>query len=342
MAGQWKSILGGAAVAALLIIPASAGNTGGNGDWTSLPWRSYEVHTVKVDSLVGHLRVEVKPQAQVSVQISGRKPRLDRVSVHASGDTLVVASENDNEVWDWKSWFDFSAHDSSERDVDVHVVVPKGTAIRVDDMVGDAQIGDTEGDMRFEAVASTTTIGKVKDARISMMGSGRIQMSEVMGTLKLDIAGSGKIKAASTKSVDADIAGSGSAELGAIDGGLSLDIAGSGNFNAARVNGPVKVGIMGAGSVNIPQGTANPLHVDIMGAGNFVFGGEAIDPHVSALGSGRVKLRSYKGRMDSDGMVDVQVGPEGFPVPPAPPAPPAMKAPSAPPAPPAPPKGRDD
>src|ERR1700743_2589756 len=105
MAGQWKSILGGDAVAALLIIPASAGKTGGTGDWTSLPWRSYDVHTVKVDSLVGHLRVEVKPQAQVSVQVSGRKPRLDRISVHASGDTLGVAGGSDHQGWDSKNWF---------------------------------------------------------------------------------------------------------------------------------------------------------------------------------------------------------------------------------------------
>ncbi len=94
----------------------------------------------------------------------------------------------------------------------------------------------------------------------------------------------------------ADVAGSGSADLGRIANGLNLDIAGSGDFNATSVNGPVHVDIVGAGSVNIPQGTADPLHVDIMGAGNFVFGGEAVDPHISALGLGQREAAFLQGQ----------------------------------------------
>lgn len=324
MASQLKSMLGGAAVAALLIIPASAGNPGG---WMQGPWRSFGASNVKVDTLVGHLRVEVKPQAQVTLQVSGKKERIDHLTIRQSGDTLIIEGENSNAVWDWHTWFDFSSHDQDTKDVDVHLVVPKGTDLNVKDMIGDAQIGDTDGDISFEAVASNSTIGRVKEAHISMAGSGKIVMSDVVGDLHLEIAGSGKIKALSSHTVHADVAGSGSADLGRIANGLNLDIAGSGDFNASSVNGPVHVDIVGAGSVNIPQGTADPLHVDIMGAGNFVFGGEAVDPHISALGSGSVKLRSYRGRLSSDGMADVKIGPEGFPAPPAPPAAPAPPAP---------------
>jgi len=340
MANQWKSALGGAAVAALLILPAAAGN---DGDWSTGAWRGFGAHTLKVESLVGRLRIDVKPQSNITVQINGAKQRVAQTTVRQSGDTVIIEGQDENKVWDWKTWFDFSNHDTSTKDLDIHVVVPKGTGVNVDSIVGDAVIGDTEGDMRFEAVSSNSTIGRVKDAHITMAGSGKIQLSDVMGDLHIEIAGSGKIKAKSTQHVNADIAGSGNAEIGAINGGLHLDIAGSGDFNAARVNGEVHVSIVGAGSVNIPQGTADPLHVDIMGAGNFIFGGEAVDPHISALGSGRVKLRSYRGKMNSDGMVDVQVGPEGFPAaPPAPPAPGGRVAPPAPPAPPPPPKHRRD
>ncbi|HWA03682.1 MAG TPA: DUF2807 domain-containing protein [Rhizomicrobium sp.] len=327
MASQWKSILGGAAVAALLILPAAAGDNG----WTQGPWQSFDTRSVKVDTLVGKLRIEVKPQDKTTIQVSGTKSRVGAVTVKRSGDELVVKGVDDNSVWDWKNWFNFSDMHTNTKDLDVHIVVPKGTDVRVNDMVGDATIGDTEGNLRFEAVASDSRIGRVRDARVSMAGSGKIVMSDVMGELRLEIAGSGNIKARSARSVRADVAGSGSADLGQISGGLNLDIAGSGDFTAAKVNGPVDVDIVGAGSVNIPAGEANPLHVDIMGAGNFVFGGTAVDPHISALGSGRVKLRSYRGRMNSDGMVDVQVGPEGFPA--APPAPPAPQAPPAPPKP---------
>jgi hypothetical protein len=327
MASQLKSILSGAAVAALLTLPAAAGS----GDWTAGPWRAFDTHSVKVDTVVGKLRVEVKQQPNVTVQVSGTKARVNEVTVRANGDQLVITGESDEGVWDWRNWLNFSDTHNSTKDLDVHIVVPKGTDVDVRDMVGDAAIGDTMGNVHFEAVASNANIGRTREAHLSMAGSGKINVADVAGDLHMEIAGAGSIKAGSAADVHADVAGSGSAEMGAINGGLHLDIAGSGDFSATKVNGPVHVGIVGAGSVNIPQGVANPLHVDIMGAGNFVFGGQAVDPHVSALGSGRVKIRSYTGKMHSDGMVDVQVGPEGFPS-----APPAPAAPPAPPAPPAP------
>jgi hypothetical protein len=328
--------LGGAAVAATLILPATA--SGDNG-WTAGQWQRFDSKSVKIDDVVGHLRVEVKPQAKVTIQISGLKNRVNAITVRTNGDQLVVAGRDDDAVWDWKNWFNFDDEHNSTKDLDVHIVVPKGTDIDVRDMVGDATIGDTMSDVHFEAVDSTTTIGRTKEAHLSMAGAGRITIADVAGDMHLDIAGSGKIKAGSAADVHASIAGSGTTEMAAINGGLHLDIAGSGDFNATKVNGPVHVSIVGAGSVHIPQGTANPLHVDIMGAGDFIFGGQAVDPHVSALGSGRVKIRSYTGQMHSDGMIDVQVGNDGFPsAPPMPPVPAAPMAPKAPPAPPAPPK----
>ncbi|HTT99354.1 MAG TPA: DUF2807 domain-containing protein [Rhizomicrobium sp.] len=333
MASQWKSMLGGAVVAATLILPAAA--AGDNG-WTAGPWQGFDAKSVKVKDIVGHLRVEVKPQAKATIQVSGLRNRVSAVTVRTEGDQLVVAGRNDDAVWDWKNWFNFNDDHNSTKDLDVHIVVPKGTDIDVRDMVGDATIGDTMSDVHFEAVDSNTTIGRTREAHLSMAGDGKITIADVANDLHIEIAGSGKIKAGSAADVHADVAGSGSADMGGINGGLHLDIAGSGDFNATKVNGPVHVSIVGAGSVHIPQGVANPLHVDIMGAGDFVFGGQAVDPHVTALGSGRVKIRSYSGKMHSDGMVDVQVGSDNFPEPPAPPA--APSAPKAPPAPPAPPK----
>jgi hypothetical protein len=320
MAEKWKSILAGAAVAAILTLPAAAA---GDNAWTAGPWQGFDVKSVKLDDIVGRLRVDVKPQAKATVQISGLKNRVDAVTVRVDGNQLVIKGRNDHAVWDWKNWFNFNEHNVSEKDLDVHVVVPKGTDIDVDDMIGDATIGDTMGDVRFEAVDSTTTIGRTREAHLSMAGDGQITIADVQNDLHIDIAGSGKIKAGSASDVHANIAGSGTTEMNGINGALHLDIAGSGDFIAAKINGPVHVSIVGAGSVKIPQGVANPLHVDIMGAGDFIFGGQAVDPHVSALVSGRVKIRSYTGKMHSDGMVDVQVGSEGFPeAPPSPPAPP--------------------
>jgi hypothetical protein len=305
MASQWKSILGGAAVAATLILPATA--SGDNG-WTAGQWQGFDTKSVKVDDVVGRLRIDVKPQAKTTIQVSGLKNRVSAVTIRADGDQLVVAGRNDGSVWDWKNWFNFTEEHDSAKDLDVHIVVPKGTDIDVQDMIGD----------------------------------GKIVIADIDGELHLDIAGSGRIKAGSASDVHAAVAGSGSADMAAIKNGLHLDIAGSGDFTATKVNGPVHVSIVGAGSVHIPQGVANPLHVDIMGAGDFIFGGQAVDPHVSAIGAGRVKIRSYTGKEHFDGMADVEVGNDAFPtmpaMPPVPPAPKSPQAPKAPPAPPAPPR----
>jgi len=177
MAGQWKSVLGGAFVAALLILPAAAGDN----DWITGPWRSFDAKDLKVDGLVGKLRVDVKPQSQITVQISGQKARVDSMSVHTSGSTLVISGDTEDGVWDWHNWFDFSENHNNSKALDVHVVVPKGTDVHVDDMVGDATIGDIEGDIHFEAAASNATIGRTKDAHVSMAGSGKIVMAPIAG-----------------------------------------------------------------------------------------------------------------------------------------------------------------
>ncbi|HEY1711016.1 MAG TPA: DUF2807 domain-containing protein [Rhizomicrobium sp.] len=338
MQQRLKSMLIGAAVAAALTLPAAAADNG----WVTWPAKTYDVRTIKIDDLVGTLRIEVRDGGPVTLNVSGAKTRVDDLEVKNSGSMLRISgNEDDESVWDWKNWFNFSSH-NDDGQLNVKLVVPRGADINVDGLVGDATIGDTQGPLKFDAVSTSTTIGRVGQAKLSLAGSGKINYAQVNGDLKLDIAGSGKITGGNVAGyTKAEIAGSGSAQIGTVNGGIDIDIAGSGDFAAAKVNGPVKVDIAGAGNVQIGDGVANPLHVDIMGSGDFTFGGLAVDPDIDALGSGNVRLRAYKGRMNSDGMVNVKVGGEGFPpMPPAPPrppaAPPAPPAPSAPPAPPAP------
>ena len=319
MSDRIKSLLMGAAVAALLIVPAWAG-----GDWVSWPQKTFGgAHSLKVDDFVGTLNVSVSNGGPIAVSVSGTKERVNHVEIHGGGDSVVIEGQNDESVWDWRNWFNFADYGRSKPDqLVVKVSVPRGTEIHVDDMVGKANIGDTMGPLKFEASATQSKIGKVSSAKISLAGAGRIDVAAVNGPLDLDIAGSGKVTVGPTQSVKADIAGAGDTALGPIAGGLDVDIAGSGDISASRVNGPVKVDIAGSGSVNIADGLANPLKVEIMGSGNFTFGGTAVDPHVSSFGSGTVKIKAYKGHMSSSGMADVDIGMPGMPSPPHPPKPP--------------------
>jgi hypothetical protein len=295
----------GAAVAALLILPAWAGE-----DWVTWPQRTFGgAHTLRVDDFVGTLNVSVSNGGPIAVSVSGTKERINHVEIHGGGESVLIEGQNDETVWDWKNWFNFADYGRSKPDqLVVKVSVPRGTAISIDDMVGRADIGDTMGPLKFEASATQSKIGKVSSAKISLAGTGRIDIAAVAGPLNLDIAGSGKVTVGATQSVKADIAGAGDTALGPIAGGLDVDIAGSGDISASRVNGPVKVDIAGSGSVNVADGLADPLSVDIMGSGNFTFGGLAVNPKVSSFGSGTVKIKAYKGHMSSSGMADVDVG----------------------------------
>ncbi len=334
------SMLIGAVVAAFLVLPAVAGDNG----WITWPTKSYPSGALRVDDVVGNVRVNVQ-DGPMKLDVSGNKDLVAGLTVKTEGNTLHISGSDavSVNVWDWKKWFDFShIHDGRDGKLFIKVTVPKGADVRVEDLVGDATIGDTYGPLRLETSAGDATVGRVTQARVSLAGSGKIAMSDVQNELRIEIAGSGRVTAARVGSVRADIAGSGDAQVGAVAGGINVDIAGSGDFTAARVNGPVRVDIAGSGNVKIADGLADPLHIDIIGAGDFFFGGVAVNPRISAMGSGNVRIKAYRGNLSNDGMANVQVGDRAMPpsippVPPVPPVPPIPRVPAIPPVPPVPP-----
>jgi len=301
MTSRWKSALTGALVGAALTLPAVADN------WSVGPTKNFDVRAVNVHDIVGNLSIGVRDGGPATVQVSGTKVRVDATSVRQEGGTLVVVGQNYEQVWDWRHWFDFSG-DYNRGGLSVKITLPRGSDVRVDDLIGDAEIGDTMGPLHFSAVSTNSTIGRVSDAHVSLAGSGKVTIGDIAGDLHAETAGSGKIITGTTKSVHADVAGSGAIETGAINGGLNLDIAGSGDFSAARVSGSTHIDIAGSGSVRIASGEADPLHVDILGSGNVYFGGTAVDPHVSGFGSGSVKLHAMRGELHNDGMANVKIG----------------------------------
>ena len=66
--------------------------------------------------------------------------------------------------------------------------------------------------------------------------------------------------------------------------------------------------IAGSGGVDIKNGKANPFKVAIVGSGDVSFGGEAVDPSISAIASGNVWIKSYTGKLSSSGMSNVSIG----------------------------------
>lgn len=285
-------------------------SSSGDDRWVKWPRRSYSVSNVHVDGLTGTVTVVVNDTKTVTLDVQGNKSVVDGLEVNPRNGTLVIEGiKAENSVWDWRNWFDFpDRHDTRRARVQINLTVPKGMPLNIEGLIGDANIGDTMGPLKFEAVASKARIGHVSEAKISLAGAGRVDLADVAGPIKLEVAGSGTVVTGSSKSAKVEIAGAGDVTLGAVNGPLDLDVAGSGNLTAAKVNGRVKIDIAGSGSVKIADGNADPLHVDIMGSGKVRFGGNAVNPKISAMGSGNIWMKSYTGKMSSDGMVNVKVG----------------------------------
>jgi hypothetical protein len=298
-------ILIGAALAALISLPAKAGDP----NWVTGPQQRFDIKSLKAEDVLGTLKIDVRDGGQTTLQINGLKQRVDGIAVKQANGTLTIKGHADRSVWDWSKWFDFSYKDTKPDQLYVLLTIPKGTRVDVDDVFGKATIGNTDGEMLFSSAGSTqSTIGNVSEAHISLAGSGKITLGNVVGLLEAETAGSGDIKAGDAAKVDADIAGSGSITVGRIAGPWKVDIAGSGDFSAASVNGPVDADIAGSGSVAIAGGEANPLHVDIMGSGSVNFGGTAVDPEISSMGSGSVKIKAYRGKLSNDGESNLKIG----------------------------------
>lgn len=306
MSNRTHSLLIGAVVAAVVTLPALAGDP----NWVTGPRSSYDVHALKVDDVVAILHVDVTDRGPATLQISGLKQRMGDLKVNGSNGVLHIEGHNMDAVWDWSHWFDFSHYNQLKPDqLIITVSVPRGTSVAVKDIVGKANIGSTEGELRFSSAGDTdSTIGNVAVAHLSLAGSGKVSIGNVAGELKAETAGSGDIRVGNTGPVNADIAGSGSIQVGHINGSLKVDIAGSGDFSAASVNGYVGADIAGSGSVTLGGGEANPLHVDIMGSGDVTFGGMAVDPHISCMGSGSVKLKASRGNLSNDCSSNLKIG----------------------------------
>jgi hypothetical protein len=231
---------------------------------------------------------------------------VDGIRVTARGGKLNISQEHPGHVWNWREWFEFKRH-KRER-VSLALTAPRGTPLRIDDFVGEFNVGDLQSPVHISAAAAKGSIGNVQSARIELAGSGNVDVGTVSEQLHIEIAGSGTVKAGASAGATVEIGGSGDAKLGPVLGGLKVEIAGSGDVHVASVNGPTTIETAGAGNVRIDTGEANPFKVEVLGAGNVVFGGEAVNPRVTALGSGNVSINSYRGKLSSEGMTRIRIG----------------------------------
>ena len=129
---------------------------------------------------------------------------------------------------------------------------------------------------------------------ISLAGSGHVNSKDIVNTnnLKLSLAGSGSIQLeVATNTINSNIAGSGNIQLNGETSNLTCSIAGSGNVNAYDLKSDIST-IKIAGSGNAKVNAVNEIHGSTAGSGNIIYSGNPTIVKVKSAGSGSIKKRS--------------------------------------------------
>ncbi|WDI32928.1 DUF2807 domain-containing protein [Hyphococcus flavus] len=192
----------------------------------------------------------------------------------------------------------------------------------VDGVIGDIASGDIKihgsGDLKTGVVAGALDIGihgsgdfealTVETLEASIHGSGDINLRDVNGDATVGIHGSGDVTLGNVNgSFVASIHGSGDIDAGDVAGGAATSVYGSGDISLASINGETTAKVHGSGYINIRDGRAEDLRVEIHGSGGFDFGGVATNPDVRASRSGDVYIRRHEGSVRVSGDGDVRI-----------------------------------
>jgi hypothetical protein len=129
---------------------------------------------------------------------------------------------------------------------------------------------------------------------VSLAGSGDVFTNDVIksNNLKLSLAGSGNMDLnVSTGEVVSNIAGSGNIQLAGDTDNFSCSIAGSGNLNGFNLKATIANAKI-AGSGNIKINAVNEIHAKIAGSGNIVYSENPEIIKSKSAGSGSVKKKN--------------------------------------------------
>jgi hypothetical protein len=190
----------------------------------------------------------------------------------------------------------------------IEIAVPRKSDIAFIDARVRLKMGALDGRLMLDACYVYGETESLGSATIGVVAGSRLALGDVRSMLELDISGDAEVFGGAAAMADIDIAGSGSATIGAVDGMVDISIAGSGLARTGRVDGPMTVRIAGSGIAVAQGGRADKLTVTIDGSGEAVLEGVAVSPDLRLYGSSIVRLGSVEGRITRHGMGEVYVG----------------------------------
>lgn len=190
----------------------------------------------------------------------------------------------------------------------IQIAMPRKNDISFTDARIKLKLGGLDGRLMLDACYVYGETESLGAATIGVIAGSRLAIGDVKSMLELDISGDAEVVGGSAAMADIDIAGPGTATIGAVDGMADISIAGSGVARTGRVDGPLTVRIAGSGVAIAQGGRVDKFTATIDGSGEAVVEGAAVNPEVRLYGSSTVRFGSVEGRLVRHGMGDVYIG----------------------------------
>lgn len=279
-----KSLIFASAAASVLAVAAFAA-----------PASAGEVH---IKNAVARVAVVIEDRTDVAVEVEQGSSGLPAIKVSRRGDEVIIDGDlGRNAIRNCRSGpadapqpgqgATVEVRDHGNIDVSNAPLIVIRSPRAVDVSTGGAVFGSVGRG------ASSVSVGTA--------GCGGWTVANVDGPLSVSVAGSGDIRAGTSRSLEVSVAGSGDVMVGAT-GNTEVSIAGSGDVNIASVSGDFESSIAGSGDVLVRAGRAERFEVSVMGGGDVDFRGSATTAEVNLMGGGDVRIASVSGSVERNVM----------------------------------------
>ena len=218
------------------------------------------------------------------VELVGDADVLEKIETEVSGDRLSIRMEDRWFNWNW----------GNDDKIVAYVTVKNIKAIDVSgsgDLIGEGKFSAEDMSLRVSGSGSLNVETDVRDElKVSVSGSGNIDMKGSCRSFDSNVSGSGKIRTSLRASDMADfsISGSGKIEVNGAAKRVKASVTGSGRLNGADLETDAcSVRIAGSGDVEI--NVKNELDANITGSGSVLYKGNPSKINSNSSGSGKVR-----------------------------------------------------
>lgn len=235
---------------------------------------------LRLSNFTANVVVEVWGQSGMEIVMSGPKDALEAIVAKPDNSMLSIeGKEVRSGSSDGVSISGVnvrSARGSSHMSV-IGSIVGRSVVITGDNVVV------VSGDISSKEII-TVTVKVPRGTYIVVDGvDGDVSIGDVDGSLDVNAKGSAEIRVGRMREA-------------------TIAVFGATDVCLAEVNGSLTANIMGSGDINVRSGIVTDLRVQIVGSGDFYFGGEADTATLSVMGSGDITVDRVKGRVNKRSM----------------------------------------